>query len=91
MSDGYGNASGASAIARNAGPSRSVTAIDVGPMPKRPEIRLEVSAAASDPMLATESRIPIAPGDRPSSRTKKTRMIEKPSVKKRFPVAVHPA
>ena len=71
--NGIGKLTGASAIKSIAGRFRNVTAIVVGPIPKRVEIRVVVKAAMSEPTLPTDSRTPITPGDRCTSRTRKTR------------------
>ncbi len=89
--NGTGKAVGANAIRSIAGRLRNVTTIVVGPIPKRFEIRVVVNAAISDPILPTENNTPITPGDRPTSRTRKTRKIENVTLKNRFDVAVHPA
>ena len=63
----------------------------VGPTPKRLETAFAVNAASSEPRLPTEKTSPITPGESSSSRTAKTRKIEKAMLQKRFDVAVHPA
>ena len=82
---------GAKAISSIVGPKSVATAIVVGPMPKRFEMRVAVSAAASDPMAPIERTRPMRPGDSSSSRMRNTRMIENATLEKRFEVAVHPA
>ena len=44
-----------------------------------------------EPTLPTDKKTPITPGDMSISRTRKTRMMEKVMLKKKFDVAVQPA
>ena len=82
---------GANATSSVDGPKSAAATIDVGPMPKRPAIRLAPKAATSEPAEPIEKTIPITPAERSSSRTANTRKTAKARLEKRFDVAVQPA